>query len=314
MQFVRSEEDPWIVQNLTTTLGQRIAGPLEWWVDGGSASSPPVPVTQHLVGPAESGDLLHFWMDQQGAWLRENVSAQTGRAVQGAVSAFTTPRSVENVAACSPEGDLLVFWGAILGHNWQVDNVTAATGQKIKGSPKIWVSWTKSDLPVSVAALSDDGRLLHFWWIEASGWHVEDLTAKTGRTLAGPMAQWLSSNASADASEHIAGVDATGNLLHFWRTPTSDWLVDDISTRTGRKVTGPPAFYSDTHNGVDYEHLVANAPNGHTLVFWDETLHHNWSVVDLTQETGATMQGPFAIWMSLYQGTVIYHLAEVKKH
>jgi hypothetical protein len=313
--FTRQSPGAWQVAPLMAAGSPVATGPLTAWA---TASPGGANETRHLAGAAANGDLLHYWSTDGGAWQVENVTTITGDEVHGALTAFVTAsgtsEQVEHIGARSPGGDLLLFSEVPLDHTWQAVNVSAAVDQSIAGSPAGWTEDLGEGVYMDhLSAVDTDGELYHFWLVTDEGWEVEDVTAWTGRIVSDTVLGWTSYDWPAEASDHVAGVDDNGHLLHFDRPLGFDWAVEDLSELTGRTVTGPLGFYHDYTGSGDeiswWEHLVAQGTNGHLLVFREQLLEADWQVTDVTAATGAQIQGPFALWGAAAGDTGTRHIA-----
>jgi hypothetical protein len=296
---------PWMVGNVSQGIGKPVAGPL---ASLGSMNTAANRSVDGLAGPAEDGDLLHFWWGHDGAtevpFSYEDITTLTGQKIQGEVATYTTywgaELEAEHIVARSLDNDLLVFWDVAPQHNWVVVNISAITGKKIMGSP---VAWTRSlggnATEDHIAAVGLDGHLLHFWWRAQYGWKVEDLSAQLGGpTLAGAVL-WCGRNTDSSGQiDNLATPDSNGYLLHWWSSTGFNWQVENVSAATGRRAWGPLGSYYDAdHSGkIFFEHIVGEGLDGHLLIFWTELQKHNWSVVDVTAITGERMEGPFTWW------------------
>ena len=188
----------------------------------------------------------------------------------------------------------------------QVD-VSRITGRRVVGPVTSWQTPNGPLLVEHLAGRDAAGHLVVFWWSPAHDWQVVDVTAITGRTIAGPLTSWQTPNGPFNV-EHLAAVDAAGHLLVFWWSPAHDWQVVDVTAKTGRTVTGGVTSWQ-TPNGPELvEHLAAHDAAGHLLVFyWAPS--HDWRVVDVTAITGAVVAGTPTSWQTPNGPFNVEHLA-----
>lgn len=318
------EPPPWW-QKVTPGLpAPQIAGPLTTW-----RTSDYCALTRsyiHVAGPSVSGDLLHFWWGEEKGvqlpWAFENVSTLTGQKIQGEVSSWVTrwgpDDEAEHVTTRSPDDDLLVFWDVAPLHNWKVVNVSSLTGKKIAGAPTSWTKSLGGALSEDhIAAMGQDGHLLHFYWTAAYGWKVEDVSGPLGApALVGSITWWGEHILGKPGFDNLTAVGTSGDLLNFWRLDGGlGWQLENVAGPTEHMALGPTAYYTDQNlDGTEYDHIVAEGSNGHLFVFWTERLKHEWRRTDVTAFSGDRMQGPFAVWAWYSMNSIVGdHLVGVKR-
>jgi hypothetical protein len=323
--FADKGQPTWQAFLIADSPDKAIAGQLKWW-----RTSDNMGFTRrydHMGGASVNGDLLHFWWgEDHGAQIPmgfENVTSKTGQKIQGDVTAWVTQWGLDNeaehVAARSPDDDLLVFWDVAPLHNWTVVNVSSLTGKKIGGAP---VSWTKSlggTLSEDhMAAMGQDGHLLHFYWTAADGWKVEDVSGPLGAPALVDSISWWGDHIPGEPGfDNLTAVSTSGDLLNFWRTGSAaGWQLENVAGPTEHMALGPTAHYVDQNvAGTAYDHIVAEGANGHVFVFWTERLKRDWKRTDVTAFASDRMQGPFATWVD-YNVNFLFatdHLAGVKR-
>jgi hypothetical protein len=157
--FGWSPTDPghWGVVNVSQNTGQQIAGEVAAWVVGS---------VEHLAGRASNGDLLVFgWSPTDpGHWGVVNVSQITGRKVATRPTAYKVweangnQECVEVLSAMGIDNSLLLFWWSP-SHDWQVIDLSYATGQDIAAAPCSWLTGVEH-----IATHDANDRLLVFWF------------------------------------------------------------------------------------------------------------------------------------------------------
>jgi M6 family metalloprotease-like protein len=150
----------WGFVNVTAITGQKIAGPLTSW------QTPDGPnIVEHLAGQSPSGDLLVFFWQPGHDWGFVNVSRQTGAKITGPISALTLrdgDQLVETLTARGQDGSHLYFWWTPR-QDWQVLDLTAATGYAVQSAPTNWVTTDGSQTIEHSADATDDGNLIVVW-------------------------------------------------------------------------------------------------------------------------------------------------------
>ena len=121
--------------NVTSITGRRIVGPLTSW------QTPNGPFTvEHLAGRDANGHLIVFWWSPPHDWQAIDVTAITGRTIDGPLTSWQTPNGpflVEHLAARDANGHLIAFWWSPQ-HDWQAVDITAITGRAIMTGVTSW--------------------------------------------------------------------------------------------------------------------------------------------------------------------------------
>jgi M6 family metalloprotease-like protein len=230
-----------------------------------------------------------------------DVTGITGAQVVGPPVSWQTPNgpfNVEHVAAVNAANELLAFWWSPQ-HDWQVVNPTAKTGQAVVGGVAAWQTPNGPFLVEHLAARSPNGDLIVFWWSPQHDWQAVNVSAKTGRRVAGAPVSWLTSD-GAQTVEHLAARGLNNELLVFWWSPSHDWQVVDVTAKTGRSVSQDPTAWL-SHNGpMLVEHLGAPSADGSLSVFWWSPAH-DWQAINVSAIAGGTAAGRTVSWLA---GTV----------
>jgi M6 family metalloprotease-like protein len=189
----------------------------------------------------------------------------------------------------------------------KVVNVSQIAGEKIQGPV---TSWKTPNGPYTIEHLAGrdpTGQLLVFYWSPAHDWQVVNVTRKTGSRVVTRLTSWQTPSAP-HLVEHLAGIDAAGNLLVFYWTPGSDWRVVNVSAITGQKVQGPVTSWQTPSGPYNIEHLAGMSPHGDLLVFWWSP-HHDWQVVNVTRIAGPKIKSSPCSWTTLSGPVLVEHLA-----
>lgn len=274
--------------DITAITGKSVVGPpTSWQTQNGPFN------VEHLATVNANNELLVFLWSPQHDWQAVNVSAKTGQKIVGGLTNWQThngPFLVEHLAGHTPAGDLVVFWWSPQ-HDWQAVNVSAKTGKRVSTAATSWV--TPDGVGGTVEHLAARGvarELLVFFWTPARDWQVVDVTAKTGKTVAGEVASWTSHNGPM-LVEHLAGPAPDGSLEVFWWSPAHDWQAVNASAIAGGMVSGRPVSWM-TGN---VEHVAVRGNNNRLFVyFW--TPATNWRLVDVTAITGVQVAEVCAVY------------------
>lgn len=171
--FKRDLLNNWSVKNITTETGKKANGPLTSWVTRNGPYLVP-----HLAGPNNNGELIVFWRKTSGNWGSVNVTAITGKHIDGPVTSWVTqngPYTVEHLAGRGTAGELLVFWWSPQ-HDWQVVNVSRIACGKIEGMPADYRITEGGERVEMLASRGPDRRLLLHWWRPSTDWQMLNVT------------------------------------------------------------------------------------------------------------------------------------------
>jgi len=274
--------------DITTITGENVVGPATSW----QTQNGPFNV-EHVAAVNANNEVLVFWWSPQHNWQVVNVSAKTSQKIVGGLTNWQTRNGsflVEHLAGRTTAGDLIVFWWSPQ-HDWQAVNVSTKTGKRVSTSATSWVTLDGVGGTVEhLAARGANRELLVFYWTPARDWQVVDVTAKTGKTVAGEVTSWTSRNGPL-LVEHLAGPAPDGTLQVFWWSPAHDWQVVNVSAIAGGSVSGRPVSWV-TGN---VEHIAVRGTNKSLLVYW-WTPATNWRLVDVTAITGVQAADVSAVY------------------
>ena len=268
------------VVDVTAESGSRLVGELAAWktIRGGRNA-------EHLAGRTSTNQLTVLtWTSASGGWAAENVTAKTGRAVAGPVTAWKTPDgpyTVEHLAGRTPAGRLLVFYRSSRNDIWRVVDVTAKTGRRIADTV---TAWQTPNGPYSIEHLAgrdSAGHLITFWWSPARDWQAIDVSARTGRRISSPVTAWQLRSRGV-LTEYLAATGTDGRVKVFWWAPSHDWRGQSVLQRL-------PAGVTSWLVG-NVEHLAGARRDGTLVVLWRHG-GRRWKTVDVTARTGERIEG-----------------------
>jgi len=289
----------WHAVNATSEAGAPVAAgsALTSWTTGSGSTS-----VEHVAAIGATGDLLVFyWSSGAGHWQAANASAESGRRVVGSLTNWLSKdgsTTVEHLAGVSSDGRLTVFWWSPTTGAWRSVDASAEAGRAglRQATLTAWLTPNGSATVEHVAAVSTTGSLLVFYWSSNPGhWQVADATAESGRTVAGGLTSWQTSDGSVNV-EHVAGVSSTGATTVFWWTPANGaWrAIDATRTARGPAAAGGARFLA-APSGTKPEMVVTrSAGNGLLLHWWTSAL--DWQVADLAATTGSSVTGDPVTW------------------
>ena len=266
-------------------------------------------LVEHIAAADQDGHLILFYSYVGADWKAVDITEKTGAtiAIERPQSWLFIEGSVvfEKLAAPAPNGDLLVFsWHS--GSDWEVTNLSAATGRKITGPVTSWIT-ASDDLPVEhLAARAVNDDLLVFYRPAGSVWGVANVTSITGQKIGGEPEGWKVDVSGAETQEKVAVPAGDGSLLLFTYLPSTDWHVTNLTAITGQSVAGPADVWFDPI--ALYEKLAARAPNGDLVIFYYDQIDLTWQVTNVTSVTGQRIAGPVASWRTKNGATWYEHV------
>jgi len=165
----------------------------------------------------------------------------------------------------------------------------------VVGPATSWATHNGDVLVEHLAAADQDGNLILFYWFPGSDWRAVNITEKTGRVIAVERPEsWVFEDAVGPV-EKLAVPAPNGDLVVFsWRAET-DWQTTDVSSTTGRQITGPVTAWVTPNGDQSVEHVAARATNDDLLVFYRQT-GGAWKVTNVTAITGQKVGGPATSW------------------
>jgi hypothetical protein len=211
-------------------------------------------------------------------------------AVSEIALAQINPVLVERLGGTDPNGNVLAFsWSPI--RDWNAEDITRITGQAIAGP---LTSWQTPDGPFIVehlAGVDGSGNVFVFFWSPRQDWQAVNVSAISSRTLApgAGLTSWQVPDGP-NIVEHLAGVDANGNVIVFFWSPRADWQAVNVSAISGRTLAPHAALTSwQTPDGpFIVEHLAGVDGGGNVFVFfWSPRA--DWQAVNVSAISGRTL-------------------------
>ncbi len=298
---------PWGVSLAVARSGAQLAaGPAAGWI----TSNGPVFV-DHVATVARDGRLItFFWSPRDPAasdeteaagWKAVDLGEKTGRRV--ALDQPTAWRVRdgavlhERIAVADTAGRARVFsWSP--GHDWAEQAISPAAGPLFAGPLTSWTRQDGATIHENVAGRTVSGRL-QLYARSTGGWTGTDISAGTGRTIAGPPQGWLMSDGR---TERIAAHDAGQHLLLFTRGAGQGWSVRDLTqTVGGQAALGPVAAWDV--NGA--QRIAARAPAGDLLVFVEDPIEGGWRVENVSAATKVRIAAGPVHWISADAATAL---------
>ncbi len=250
----------WRAVNVSQKTGQKIDYSVTSWVtlDG--------PYTvEHLAGINPLGDLIVFYWSPAQDWQAVNVSQKTGRKVANTPASWQVRSGgvlTEYLAAGGIDDSLYVFsWAP--GRDWDVNNVSQITSQKIIGAVTSWQTGSVQHL----AGTGPDNALVAFWRTPSINWSAVNVSRITGEYISGEPAVYQLKD-GAENVEVLGAKSREGQMLVFWWKPSRDWQSFNLSEITGKDITSVPAGWLMRDGSQTVEHLAATGTGNRLLVFW----------------------------------------------
>lgn len=302
--FYAYPEAEWKAVDITEKTGKRIAivRPESWLFPFADQRH------ERLAAPSPQGDLLVFSWHSSHDWEAENVSASTGKRIQGAVASWVTPKGddhIEYLTARGTDDHLLVFYRPTNGR-WGVVDLSAQTGQPVGGAAHAWTGGAGVGRRENVAVPSPRGDLLLFSRTPLTSWVATNITNATRQRIDSRPVGWIEPMLE---SNRIAARSPSGDLLVFWENPIENrWAVTNVSGITGRRVAGGSTSWLTEVGGGWVEHLAAPGPNDELLSFYKVT-GDSWKAVDVTALTGKQVTHPPTSWVTGEGAKAVEHLA-----
>jgi len=263
---------------------------------------------EHIAAIDPDGNVISFYYSEDNDWKAVNVSEKTG--VQVAVERPTSWTAqagstlLENIAARQTGGKVHVFtWHA--DSDWQAANLSSSLGYYAVSPLTSWNAPAGQTVAEHVAFRTQDSDLVLFWRYAGGTWAAVNVSGLTGKKVAGTPSAW---DMTTDTSkELIAITDSNQHLLLFTFTPSTNWNFEDVSAQTGNVLVEGRVVAWDSDG---FQHIAAHTPSDHLVVFTFDSIESQWSVADLTAQTGKTIYTPPALWLST-QGseTTVVHMA-----
>jgi hypothetical protein len=302
--------------DVTAISGTTVVGPLTSW------QTPDGPfLVEHLAGVDANGNGIVFFWSPRADWQAVNVSAISGLTLSAgaALTSWQTsdgPFLVEHLAGVDANGNAIVFFWSSRA-DWQAVNVSAISGLTLSAGAAL-TSWQTPDGPNLVehlAGVDTNGNVIVFFWSPRADWQAVDVSAISGTTLAAgaPLTSWQTPDGPL-VVEHLAGVDANGDVIVFFWSPRADWQAVNVSAISSTTLAAGAALTSwQTPDGPFLvEHLAGVDANGNVIAFfWSPRA--DWQAVNISTISGVTLAARDALvsWQLPKPG--LRHLLQVEK-
>jgi len=218
--------------------------------------------TMHVVARTRSGELVHARWRARGGWLAENITARASDRERFLVEddpillVDRRGRAVVAVAR-SKNGSMLLFRWTERG-GWRAYDLSAAAGNEKRRSMQSVSAITAAIEPdgtVHAAGRSDQGGLLHAWFMRDGTAGVQDLSqsrprlGNTGRIDGAP----LMIAGPSDGLHVLARRDS--QLLLFRWAHNADWSIESL-TAEREHAHGTQATLVSADDGVAHAALL----------------------------------------------------------
>jgi hypothetical protein len=140
-----------------------------------------------------------------------------------------------------------------------------------------------------------------------TGYEVVNVSDITGQQIATPVTSWQTPDGP-DLVEHLAGVDAAGNLYVFYWSPRADWQVVNVSDITGQQIATPVTSWQRPTYGSNVARLAGLDGAGSVWILsW--VSRHDWCAINVSLYTQALCATPLASWQVPDGERLVEHLA-----
>ncbi|MEL7472945.1 MAG: peptidylprolyl isomerase, partial [Planctomycetota bacterium] len=251
----------------------------------------------YVAGLTSGGDYVVYTLrgdgSGQSSWGYENIS-RTDLAASGAtlpelrgnLISYVTSWGGLNVAGLDAEGDIWALWtGSEIG-SWNTSNLSAITGAPAyEGELTVFLTTWGA---INLAGVTTTGNVVATWWLPQfeGQWRQADLTIAASAGTVRLSSDSISSFVTPWGALNVAGLDALGNVVAYWWSPTSEgWNTADLSAvvPTLDRPTGSIRGFT-TPNGVIS--LVGADDEGDVVRYAFNPATFEWSGVDVSAETG----------------------------
>jgi M6 family metalloprotease-like protein len=190
-----------------------------------------------------------------------------------------------------------------------VVDVTAESGSRLVGELASWRTNVDGRKAEYLAGRTSTNQLTVLTWTSAAGrWVAENVSAKTGRNVAGSVTAWQTRDGPYRV-EHLAGRAPDGRLLVFYRsTRNGVWKVVDVTAKTGRRIADTVTSWQTPNGPYTVEHLAGRDGAGNLLVFWWSPAH-DWQALNISARTGRRIASPVTAWQRRSRGILTEYLA-----
>src|SRR5208337_3935627 len=113
---------------------------------------------------------------------------------------------------------------------------------------------------------------------------------------------------AAQTFEHLAAQAPNGDLIVFYWEPGADWKAVNVTSKTNQKVASAATGWQTPNGNRIVEHLAAQAPTGHLIVFYWEP-GADWKAVNVTSITGQKVASAATSWQTPNGKRIVEHLA-----
>ncbi len=189
----------------------------------------------NIVGLDASGDVHAVWWSPargDAGWTTSNLSDIAGAPpLVGHVTAAATPWGGMQIFGTDERGHLMAIWWSPATGRWRTVDLTAHTDGLLVQRDSLTVRLMPG-AGVSLVAKSTDGEIAAYWWTPRTGWVSESISDRLG-DAAPTIPGRVSYQATRSGNQHIAGVNAEGEVVHIWWRPdgTNLWRVENLTER-----------------------------------------------------------------------------------
>ena len=247
-----------------------------------------------IAGIDAAGDLVGFRQTGEranGAWEWEFIDITADLDSRGMatpdlayITSYVTPWNQWTIAGIDLNGDIQGIWVNVATFTtWRVDNLSDLYGTPTLSGQLtvIQTSWKA----INLAGTDDDGNVIVTWWVPSfkGSWAVSDLTESQGGTplASGRITGWVTSW----GAMNFAGLDADGEVVAYWWTPSTPWTVSTLTGNLGSETIRPTSSLDSHVSDAGTMNIVGtDDDSGNVLrLWWTPNDDGRWKLNDLTE-------------------------------
>lgn len=286
----------WKFSDATAATGNTLAAPGSALVAYEDASS--LPASPNVVFIGSNQHVYQLSLNAATAvWSKQDLTALTGNTLAASGSALAAIQGVVNfnghIIYLGTNAHVYQLWFNVSAATWTNQDLTAGTGGTLAASGSALAQFFDSFGGQHVIYLGRNQHVYQLFWNDATGaWSNQDLTAKTGNTLAAagsPLAAFLGRIFSKNRdSQDIIYLGTNGHVYQLWFNPSSgSWTNQDLTTfpptmgalaAAGSAITG----FVDPNILAGGEHAFYLGTNQHVYQLYHDLASGTWSNQDLT--------------------------------
>jgi hypothetical protein len=228
----------WRAENLTTLAGigsayaiSRDPVAVNFYQTGNS-------ISQHVFATSSKRTLIHYYWDPTIGWRADNLTMRPGIGAVFSIvgkpvvdsNGFGKPSTMD-VFARNVNGALThYYWTST--DSWHAENLTSrtniGTAYAIASDVVIKTMSDSNQARQDVLGRNSQGALIDYYWTPTGSWGADNMT---NHPNIGP-AYSINSDLAIDDADlvlHVFARNSRGELVRYYRTPTSSWQAENVT-------------------------------------------------------------------------------------